>query len=232
MRYPELKDELAKVEEAQERFLLNAAVKPPAHLKLAIMEQLDQEEESSQEAPVVPIVQASNFWKYAAAACVAVAVMSSYMAYNYYGKYQETRSDLKNMIARNAQIAKDYNVVNQKLQSITTEMDVMGDPEYARVLMKGTETSPEALASVYWNTTTNEVYVSIHNLQQLTQDKQYQLWAIVDGKPVDAGVFDNHNGGLIKMKNIPKAAAFAVTIEPRGGSVNPTLTSMQVMGNT
>jgi len=32
------------------------------------------------------------------------------------------------------------------------------------------------------------------------------------------------------MKNIPKAQAFAITLEKKGGSVTPTLSAMYVMG--
>ena len=52
-----------------------------------------------------------------------------------------------------------------------------------------------------------------------------------DGKPVDMGVFDFDVKGLLKMKSVANAATFAVTIEPKGGSVNPTLEAMQVAGN-
>lgn len=41
---------------------------------------------------------------------------------------------------------------------------------------------------------------------------------MADGKPVDAGVFDmNTTTGLLRMKEMKGATAFAVTIEPRGG---------------
>jgi hypothetical protein len=38
-------------------------------------------------------------------------------------------------------------------------------------------------------------------------------------------------GEFIKMLEVPQAAAFAVTMEPRGGSINPTLDQMYVIGN-
>ena len=61
--------------------------------------------------------------------------------------------------------------------------------------------------------------------------QQYQLWAIVDGKPVDAGMVEIDPGkALHRMKNIPKAEAFAITLEKAGGSPTPTLTAMFVMG--
>ncbi len=63
-------------------------------------------------------------------------------------------------------------------------------------------------------------------------DKQYQLWAIVNGKPVDAGTFDMGEGvSFVKLKTIPKAEAFAITLEKRGGSETPTMNAMFVMGN-
>ncbi len=68
-------------------------------------------------------------------------------------------------------------------------------------------------------------------MKSLAQENQYQLWAIVDGKPVDAGVFDSTTAGLLKMKALAGAAAFAVTIEPRGGKATPSLETLQVIGN-
>jgi anti-sigma-K factor RskA len=108
----------------------------------------------------------------------------------------------------------------------------MDNPQFKRVIMKGTANAPEALASVYWNDSSKEVYLRIQNMKDLTQEKQYQLWAIIDGKPVDAGVFDGNLAGLLKMKDIARGASnFAVTIEPRGGQQSPTMETLQVLGN-
>jgi len=73
--------------------------------------------------------------------------------------------------------------------------------------------------------------LSISKLKQLSDDQQYQLWTIVDGKPVDQGVFNWDDKGLIALKSATgNVAAFAVTIEPKGGSTSPTLSTMQVLG--
>ena len=94
------------------------------------------------------------------------------------------------------------------------------------VKMPGTNvaTSPDSnsVATVYWHTKSKDVYLLVNNLPQPPSDRQYQLWAIVDGKPVDAGVFDIQNSqGLLRMKNMPRAQIFAVTLEKRGGSTTP-----------
>jgi anti-sigma-K factor RskA len=82
---------------------------------------------------------------------------------------------------------------------------------------------------VYWDKSTGQVYVYASKLPTPEAGKQYQLWALKDGKPVDAGVFDI-NGELQQMKRITEADAFAVTLEPVGGSETPTLELLYVVG--
>jgi anti-sigma-K factor RskA len=62
--------------------------------------------------------------------------------------------------------------------------------------------------------------------------KQYQLWSIVDDKPVDIGMLDDHfESKLLKMKNTRSGSvAFAITLEKTGGSPTPTMEEMYVMG--
>ncbi len=72
--------------------------------------------------------------------------------------------------------------------------------------------------------------VAVENLPTPPTDKQYQLWALVDGKPVDAGMITDLED-LQAMKEMPEAQAFAITLEPKGGSVNPTLEQLYVIGN-
>jgi anti-sigma-K factor RskA len=235
--YPELKQELRRIEDAQEEFLLRSAISPAASVKAKIMDRAVPETKESRnngssQSKVIPMSPDGSvkWWKFATAASVSVAVISSYLAINYKGELENTKQSLSELIAQNRQIAQDYNVVNQRLDNIENTIRVIDNPSYRRVILKGTEASPGSLASVYWNENTREVYLTIQNLRELSNNQQFQLWAIEDGNPVDAGVFSLAEG-LIKMKDIGEASAFAVTIEPAGGSPSPTLSSMQVIGN-
>ncbi len=238
-RYPELRDELARVEDTQEKLLMRMAVNPPLDLKASILSQIDDEEIKKEKepepkpAPVVVMTPSPrvNLWKYATAACVALALVAGYLASSYHRQWQSSQSELKSLMAENEAIAKSYNTVNRRIGAIERQLKIIGNPSFLRVVMNGTETSPRSSASVYWNKSTSEVFINIHALKELAANEQFQLWAIVDGKPVDAGVFDRHIGAVIKMRNVPNASAFAVTVEPRGGSVNPTLSNMQTIGN-
>ena len=97
------------------------------------------------------------------------------------------------------------------------------------VTLAGVAGKENNLAAVYYNAKTKDVYFLQTRMDQTPSDKQYQLWAIVDGKPVDEGVIENCDG-LCKLKNISNPQAFAITLEQKGGSPTPTLTAMYVLG--
>ena len=101
------------------------------------------------------------------------------------------------------------------------------------VTLKGTPNHPNALATIYFDTESNEAYLMVNNMPAAPSDKQYQLWAIIDGKPVDAGVFNSSGdtSRLQKMGRFENAQAFAVTVERVGGSPTPSMETMVVIGS-
>lgn len=225
--YPALREELTKIEEAQEKFLLSTGINPNPSVKNKLMAKVMVKKSEGKEV-LLPSV---NQWPYLAAASLAMALVTSYLAYNYWNKWRDVKTDLEELIVQNQQMAKDYDKVNQRIDKIEEDIKIIDNPAFTRIVLKGTENAPTALAYVYWNQTSSEVFLSIQNMKALSEDNQYQLWAIVDGKPVDGGTFDFDPSGLIRMKTTSKASAFAVTVEPRGGNATPTLQTMQVLGS-
>lgn len=234
-KYPELQDELKAIELGLEDMAMATAVQPKSGLKDSILSAITEEEkiEPLPTQAEVKVVQmpASPVWKYAVAASVALAIVSGYFALDYRAKWKNSSDAYAQLMANNSQMAQQYNQVNQKLGDLENDLAVLTNPDFRRIDMAGTDNAKDSYASVFWNQASQELYLNISNLKELAQDQQYQLWAIVDGVPVDAGVFDWNTEGLIRMKNMSKSAAFAVTIEPRGGSENPSLDQMQVIGN-
>jgi anti-sigma-K factor RskA len=114
---------------------------------------------------------------------------------------------------------------------MNTDINVMTDKNSLPVVLKGTPHAPDALAKIYWMKTTGDVYVDPSNLPAVPSGKQYQLWAIVDGKPVDAGMISTQKGiyHIQKMKSFGRAEAFAITLEKAGGSPTPSMDQMFVI---
>lgn len=246
-KYPEVREELSAIELAFEDMAMATQIKPKTNLKASILEAVKEEKteaplqtvseeketHSEEKETKVIVMKTPVVWKVAVAASITLMIISSYLAILYKGKWENTNQAYAQLLASNNQMAEQYNQVNDKLNDLESDLEILGDPQFTRIAMPGTEQSPEAYASVYWNQTSEELYVNIRNLKQLATNQQYQLWAIIDGKPVDAGVFDWNSEGLVRMKNIAgtAVAAFAVTIEPEGGSESPSLETMQVLGN-
>ena len=109
---------------------------------------------------------------------------------------------------------------------------VLRDAEFRFVALAGTPAAPAAHARVLFNAVSRRVYVDVQRLPAPPTGRQYQLWALNHGKPIDAGVLTVAAAAgerLERMKDIASAQAFAVTLEPAGGSATPTM-PIQAMG--
>lgn len=68
--------------------------------------------------------------------------------------------------------------------------------------------------------------------QLLKEQYNYQLWAISAQGPIVIGpVNAGQKFSLQQMQAVGSAGAFAITIKPKGGSENPTLEKLVVLGN-
>lgn len=77
---------------------------------------------------------------------------------------------------------------------------------------------------VTWSPTRDEVAVSAEGLGLLEGDVVWALWAIVGEQPVPAGLFESADGSfrdVIEVGDVDPVA-WGITIEPAGGSEQPT----------
>lgn len=239
--HPEVKAAREAFETALEKQALDEAVAPPAHIKDKIFAAIANEPDqplintstpsinTMEQAPVITM----GWLRYAAVASVILLLGSTILNFYFFNQYKEYSAKYDQLVSKQSQMASANQTLQTKLQDYESAINLIKDPQMAIVKMPAVATSPNpaSLATVYWDTRSKDVYMLVNNLPQASSDKQYQLWALVDGKPVDAGVFDVKEGlSFIKMKNIPKAQAFAVTLEKHGGSESPTMTALYVLG--
>ncbi len=222
----EVRSEYFKIQKLFELLSFRFSIAPSPVLKRMIME-----DPSVMKNLRKPENDSSGGWNWMMAASVMVATFSALTAFYFWNQWQNTDAQLSQLISQNLEMAERYNTVNNDLTDLRSDVAVLVSPEYQRVILAGTENAPTSKAVVYWNATQEKVYLNSTAMAALPSDKQYQLWALIDGKPVDAGVFDPSEGVFQIMKNIDKADAFAVTVEPVGGSEAPTLSTLQVIGN-
>jgi anti-sigma-K factor RskA len=134
-------------------------------------------------------------------------------------------------------VAKNQPVISQPDNFKKQHLVIFKDTSYRLVRLKPVPTAKEQSTNmlVAWSPSKKKVVIDMvaSNMPKNDKAHQYQLWALVGGKPVDLGVFDSDGGDtsdMKPMKSIGSADAFAVTLEPRGGSVNPTMSELMVLG--
>jgi len=119
------------------------------------------------------------------------------------------------------------------LAVLQDKWSLVQNPAIKTIPLKGVENKPDLHALVFWDQASKAVYLSLEQMPAVPKGKQYQLWAMVDGKPVSAGVFplNAKEEMASKMLDVAKAQAFAITLEDEGGKDVPTLTELCVMGS-
>ena len=181
-------------------------------------------------APVAGPASRSG-WAMAASVALLLSLGGNMLLYS---NWKSASSELVALQNEQSRFATTSQVVEKKLGVLQQENQVLRNDEFRAVALAGTKTSPTAHARVLYNPATHKVYVDVRSLPALPAGKQYQLWALDKGKPIDAGVLSVATAtgeGIQHMKDIASAQTFAMTVEPAGGSAGPTLSTMTVVGN-
>jgi anti-sigma-K factor RskA len=222
-QYPELLQARNDFELSLEKLAMENAIAPAASVKITILEEIRKEAKVVSMNPTAT-VKKINWYKYAAAACVLLLAGSAYLNITLNNKNKKLRGDYSNTMAELSSMKKDV------------EMLTGGDPDVKMASMKGLDISPQSFATVYWDSTSKDVYLLVNNLPKPADTMQYQLWALADGQPVDLGFiqdeyFIKKNKLLIKGKNAQHAQAFAITLEKKGRpDASKPAGNMYVMG--
>lgn len=233
----------AAFEEAQktlEDLATAQAVTPPSDLKSKIWNAIQQQQTVEEVTPSLPAdlpevkrqtennadikgYQKNTPWKtYAIAASVLFLVSVA-------GNLFWMNSQSANQKEMDLMIA-DKKQQDQAMEKMNRKIDMFSNPDMQMVMLKGVEKHAEAKAMVFWDKKTKEVYLNAEKLPKAPEGMQYQLWAIEDGKPVNAGMYTEDKDSRTALASIPNAQAFAITLEKEGGSNVPTMENMFVMG--
>lgn len=100
------------------------------------------------------------------------------------------------------------------------------DPQTQPVVLTETTKNTEAAALVYWNKVSKKAMLNPFNLPKLPEDQQYQIWVDVAGKMISIGLIAQDLAKYQDLVFLENAASLNVTIEPKGGSKEPTVSRL------
>lgn len=125
--------------------------------------------------------------------------------------------NLKEHLARESALSAELAEINSVLSS----------PQWRIIPLAGQEPAPESSAKVYWDVQANR-WVVTADLPPAPEGKVYQLWFVTPSAKISAGLISpdktGHAFSVVRFpSNVAQLAAAAITLEPEGGSQQPTM---------
>src|SRR5262249_15455373 len=138
---------------------------------------------------------------------------------------QRENSELRDQLARDTAKSTELAQINSVLTSTRWQI----------IPMAGQDPAPDSSAKIYWDLPAAR-WVVTADLPPAPEGKVYQLWFVTPEAKISAGLIapDKTGHGFIALQLPPDlggVAAAAITLEPEGGSQQPTM-PIYVLGKT
>jgi anti-sigma-K factor RskA len=215
--YPELGAAVIEYENALETQMQKESILPSASVDEKILSSIDSLQKPVATTNLAPVYKI-GWWKKAAAAVAILLVASSVFNFILYRKVKK-QGDIIGNAANSPLPLRDYAILK--------------DPAITPVAMYGVSPHTICRCTMFWDKKTGKVYIMIHHLPKSSSSKDYQLWAMVNDKPVSVGIInDEIRDRFIEMPNMPAdAKSFLVTLENANGSIQPTMNEAYLKGS-
>ena len=209
--YPAARERLAEMQQAVDALpFAPAPVEPPKRLKASLMARVESDARVRfpvQHAQLEPMASKGLWARLSqtraaltlAAFCLVLAVGASVWALT----------------------------LNSEMARLRDLVDGIAAPGVQTIAILGTEHQPKAHGNVIANPNAESAIVLLGSLSQLEPGQVYQFWLIRGDQPVSAGTFSVDDEGRAMLlidaqEAIGLLDAVGVSIEPQGGSPQPT----------
>ena len=215
----ECRRELAEIRRVNEALAMAAprAAAPPAALRRRIVDAAEQD-----RRPRTTRRSTLPWWIAAAASIAAVFLGAQWLSVS--SELSEMRAELASTRDR-LTIAESLRASAERTATEnTSRLAVLTAADSITIPLAGQPPSPNATGRVVWSPTRGVIF-SAANLPPLPAGRVYQLWAVTAPAPVGLMLVTPAAGQADQVAAVAPAVAptaFALTIEPEGGSPGPT----------
>lgn len=227
--YPEVLDEVSKIESAIISLTAAASPSNPAHFLPSIKSKFRLEDHPK----VKPLHKTRFSWAtysgWAAAIIVGFTLLWSIH------EMSSIKDQIQVVETNNKLLEEQMKEANSDLVEADKLISILRDEDIITVPLTGQEVYPEAYARVYWNKDANNIYLDVEGLPKPPKGKVYQVWSLKLSPLVatSLGTIDSFTTDDNKIFSIPNpndSDAFGITLEPAGGSETPTMGQLYTIG--
>jgi anti-sigma-K factor RskA len=175
---------------------------------------------------------------WAVAAAFLVAFLFSFVAWRtsrsaLQGDLDQSRAWASAVSGENAELKEKLRKESAASTELAQINSVLGSPGWRTFQLQGQDPAPSSSATVYWDVQGSR-WVVTAELPPAPEGKVYQLWFVTPDAKISAGLIrPDLNGHGFASFQVPQdmgsLAAAAITLEPEGGSEQPTM-PIYIMG--
>lgn len=199
---------------ADELSYLIEPIAPEEQVRDRLFERIDLDAEDSAEETDRPETRKAGNWvPFALAATLLLTIGLGYQTQVLKQKVQT--------------VLDEHSTANRRIAELQISVDLLSAPQTQTVSLNGRDPIPGAEAKAFIDPAQRRLFLYVYNLPPTPPGKTYQLWLLVGGTPVSAGIFDVNPDGTgrfdaEKLSPFSGKVNVAVTIEPEGGVPQPT----------
>jgi anti-sigma-K factor RskA len=197
-------------------------VAPAPAVKANLMQRVKAEPRTTAAVPAKPAARKRHWGLRFSLAFAAIAVI---LALTTAWLWKLNEHHLQQLDALQTQLDATQEQATQNAAAMHAVTAVVGAPDTITVTLQQQAGGPPGQAHVLYNARLGVVVYS-GELAPAPADKSYQLWLVpASGVPVSAGLVAPNQESRAAVVHLPEglaAKAFAVTVEPKGGSPQPT----------
>jgi anti-sigma-K factor RskA len=164
----------------------------------------------------------------------AALVFAAGIGYQYMNT-QKIESQVVSIEKEKSKLKTDLNSLEIKNKNTQEIIAIVRDDANSVIALAGQVVAPNAKAKIHWNKSSGKVYVDAAGLPEPPEGMEYQIWSLKLNplKPTSIGMlkdFKDNDMKLFAVNNTNDAQAFGITLEPKGGSLTPTMEQLYTLG--
>lgn len=213
--YPELVEEVRDIEITLEQYTRAHSIQPDPSLKDKILSQIEDKTAGSDEG-----IRKNNPLNWQNGAMIILLTLLAW-------QWLKSMRDNTMLTDQNQQISQSCDSIQNQMNEriVTLENILSGNSRIIPV--SPTEKFPETQLYFHLDSDQRSNFLQVKNLPNLADNQSFQLWSLKEGQdPIPLDVFQGTEDIIIPVQFVDATNAYAITIEPEGGSQSPTLENL------
>ncbi|UNY98999.1 anti-sigma factor [Zhouia spongiae] len=205
--HPEVEERFNELQEDLEFYAKSYARPIPRNIKSNVLDQIRKEERQLSSKRGMP-------WYYVAASVAAIAFAATTVLLWNQNRLLSTE---KNSVASQiSNLKSEIVATNSKLQDMKSNYAVLNNPETKKYVLSGNERARQLKTVAYINPEEKLSAINIVSLPDLSEEKEFQMWANIDGELVHLGTLEKADRKLLSLPYQEGIQGYNIYMVPKG----------------